>query len=392
MRLSTLILLLLTSVPTATLQAQGLNDVLQQIEENNLSLKAINENIIAGDLRNRAASNLPDPSISYTSVYTNGAAPGHATEFSATQSLQVPTYYLQRNKQNRLALSALQADYQVAKQTVLLEAKQQCLDLIYFGKIATLLQHRTQSIHQLALRLDSAARMGNVNQLDNHRTAMEQMSLIATTKQNDANIRAAVQALHALNGGLPLNIENLHYPKVVLPRNFTTLQDQATASDANILQAKAQLSAARGQIKVARQGWMPSINAGFKRSTDNAHSMNGFVVGMSIPLFANQKVAKAAKAEALQKQWNYEDAMLKTTSQLMALHAEALQLEEALEVYAPEVIHSTIELLESALIEGHINLMQYFTESEKAYQTLLQQLELERQYHKVAAQLFKFEL
>ena len=71
--------------------------------------------------------------------------------------------------------------------------------------------------------------------------------------------------------------------------------DEVMASDLDLQAAVATARAAEKQVSVDRQGWLPKLEAGFRRNTDDAVSMNGFVVGGSLPLFQNRKKVKIAK-------------------------------------------------------------------------------------------------
>ena len=129
------------------------------------------------------------------------------------------------------------------------------------------------------------------------------------------------------------------------------------------------------------------MSVGFKRSTDNLHSMNGFVIGMSIPVFSNRKMTKVAKAQVTEKKLTHEAAQLEIDSKVFSLHNEALQLQEALKQYDTALILQSLDLQKTALEEGHITLTQYFIESDQVFKSLLQYLSLERDFQLTMAQL-----
>ena len=84
------------------MQAQSIDQVLQSIEQNNKELQSQVQLNKAQKMENRTANNLPDPTVSYSSFYKNGAGPGHGTEFVATQGFDFPTQYITRNRQATL--------------------------------------------------------------------------------------------------------------------------------------------------------------------------------------------------------------------------------------------------------------------------------------------------
>jgi outer membrane protein TolC len=121
-------------------------------------------------------------------------------------------------------------------------------------------------------------------------------------------------------------------------------------------------------------------------------SMNGFVLGGSIPLFSNRKKVQIAKAQAVSAQLMQEDILLEKENELMALFNEIQQLKEAMDAYDVPLMHHSLGLLKQALEEGQISLIEYFVEAEMIYKNLQAYMQLENQYQKVMANIYKNEL
>lgn len=64
-------------------QAQSIEHILKSIEQNNKELKAQKHAADATKMENRTNNNLPDPTVSYSSFYSNGAEGGHGTGLKA---------------------------------------------------------------------------------------------------------------------------------------------------------------------------------------------------------------------------------------------------------------------------------------------------------------------
>jgi outer membrane protein TolC len=164
------------------------------------------------------------------------------------------------------------------------------------------------------------------------------------------------------------------------------------ASDLDLQALAFATKAAEKQVSVNKQDWLPKLEAGFRRNTDTEMSMNGFVVGGSIPLFSNRKKVQIAKAQALSAQLMQEDAKLQVENNLMALYNEMQQLKEAMNTYDVPLMYQTLDLLKEALKEGEISLVEYFVEAETVYKNLQAHMQLENQYQKVMADIYKNEL
>ena len=182
------------------------------------------------------------------------------------------------------------------------------------------------------------------------------------------------------------------YPQVKDINDYNTLRDEVIASDLDLQAMGYAARAAEKQVSVDKQNWLPKLQAGFRRNTDSEMSMNGFVIGGSIPLFSNRKKVQIAKAQALSAQLLKEDAQLEKENELMALYNEMKQLKQALDTYDVPLMHRSLALLKQALEEGQLSLIEYFVEAEGIYKNLQARMQLENQYQKVMANIYKNEL
>ena len=126
-------------------QAQSIEHILKSIEQNNKELKAQKHAADATKMENRTNNNLPDPTVSYSSFYSNGAEGGHGTELVASQGFDFPTQYIVRNRQATLQNEAVDKQQQAARRDILLNAKNLCLDLILLNQEKTLMDIRMKN-------------------------------------------------------------------------------------------------------------------------------------------------------------------------------------------------------------------------------------------------------
>ena len=374
------------------LQAQNIDHVLQSIEQNNKELQSAMQLTKAQKMENRTANNLPDPTVSYSSFYKNGAGPGHGTEFVASQGFDFPTQYITRNRQADLANEALSKEQLAIRRDILLKAKTLCIDLILLNQEKALMDIRKQNADELEVLYAKRLEAGDANILEVNKIKMERMNVQTEVAQNHASHRNVLQSLLAMNGNMPLEFAETQYPEVKEILDFNTLRDEVIASDLDLQALSFATKAADKQVSVNKQDWLPKLEAGFRRNTDTEMSMNGFVVGGSIPLFSNRKKVQIAKAQALSAQLMQEDAQLQVENNLMGLFNEMQQLKEAMNTYDVPLLHKTLDLLKQALKEGQISLIEYFVEAESVYKNLQIRMQLENQYQKVMANIYKNEL
>ena len=67
------ILVIIALCSPLLMQAQSIEHILKSIEQNNKELKAQKHAADATKMENRTNNNLPDPTVSYSSFYSNGA-------------------------------------------------------------------------------------------------------------------------------------------------------------------------------------------------------------------------------------------------------------------------------------------------------------------------------
>ena len=374
------------------MQAQSIDQVLQSIEQNNKELQSALQLNKAQKMENRTANNLSDPTVSYSSFYKNGAGPGHGTEFVASQGFDFPTQYITRNRQADLANEALDKQQQAVRRDILLKAKTLCLDLILLNQEKALMDIRKQNADELEALYAKRLEAGDANILEVNKIKMERMNVQTEVAQNHASHRNALQSLLAMNGNLPLEFAETNYPQVKDINDFNTLRDEVIASDLDLQALSFATKAAEKQVSVNKQDWLPKLEAGFRRNTESGTSLNGFVVGGSIPLFSNRKKVQIAKAQALSAKLMQEDAKLQVENNLMGLYNEMQQLKEAMNAYDMPLLYKSLDLLKQALKEGQISLIEYFVEAEMVYKNLQVRMQLENQYQKVMASIYKNEL
>ena len=143
---------------------------------------------------------------------------------------------------------------------------------------------------------------------------------------------------------------------------------------------------ARKQIAVNKSQWLPKLELGYRRNTETGTPFNGVVVGFSFPLFENRNKVKIAKAQALNIDLQKENATLQVESELSQLYREAKALHNSMEEYKKTF------RLKQALTGGQISMIEYFVEVSVIYQSHQNYLQLENQYQKAMARIYKSKL
>lgn len=371
--------------------AIGIDEVLRRIEANNKELQANAHSLAAQKLENRAANNLPDPTLSYAHLWGAREKGETIGELVVSQSFDFPTLYATRARANRLRTASLDAQATDFRQQLLLRAKELCLDILMLQGLETLLDERLEQASELQAYYRKRLETGDANILETNKLNLELLNIRTQSRTNRTALEAAWLELSSLNGGQPLTASSIaDSPSCPLPADYEQLREEVLAADAALQSLDRDSEAARKQVSASRQGWLPKLELGYRRNTESGAPFNGVVVGFSLPVFENRGKVKAAKAQAMDTDFRREGARLRAESELAQLYGEARALQASIEEYREALrAQRDMELLRQALTGGQISVTEYFVEVSVVYQSRQNLLEIENRYRKVMARIYK---
>lgn len=372
----------------------SIDGVLRSIEANNKELQANGQLTVSKKLEARLDNNLADPSVSYVHQYGNREGMGIQGELVASQSFDFPSVYVQKNK---LAKSkAVSYDRQGAefRQQILLQAKELCLDLVLLNQQKALLDQRRQNAGQLselyAMRLQS----GDANILETNKINLELLNAKTEARMNEAARIAKLQELATLNGGIAIDFADTTYTAVDDLLSFEELRSEAITSNPQLLTLKSEQIAAQRQLSVNKSKGLPAFELGYRLNTaTGGERFNGFLVGVSIPLFSNRNNVRQAKAQSLYTDLQLESTTSTVESELQQLYNQSLALKTSMDEYNTVLkSQNNLALLNKAIQTGQISMIEYFVDVTTLYQSMQNYMQLQNEYQKVMAQLYKYKL
>lgn len=387
----------------------SIDAILRQVEANNRQLQANAQTVRAQKLENRASNNLADPTLSYAHLWDSDDKNITVGELVIAQSFDFPSLYVSRARLNRLKGQSLDAQSDALRQQILLQAQEACLDIIHLSRRQQLLDERLKNAEELAAFYRRRLETGDASSLETNKINLELLNVRTEARLNRTALDSKLKELTALNGnqslvpGRPMpdgpaaataqNLGLTDYPSVPLPADFGPLCEELLASDPTLLSLQSESLAAQKQLSVSRQGWLPGLEVGYRRNTESRHPLNGIVVGFSFPIFQNQGKVKAARSQALSIDYQKENARLSASTALWQLYDEACNLHASMQEYAETFgRQQDLKLLRQALEGGQISMIEYFVEVSALYQSQANLLQLENQYQKVMARIYKNKL
>lgn len=380
---------------TLTTRAQNsIDQVLKSIETNNKSLQANTKMTDAQKLEAQTGKFLANPSVEWEQMWGNRNNPGSEYTLTVKQSLDFPTTYSNKNKLANLKANTIGFQSAAYRQQLLLNAKQTCIEIIYLRKQKSLLDERLANAETMFALYKKRFESGDANQLELNKIQLELLNAQNQSRLNKAALTAAEEQLRNLNGGKPITFDATDYPAGEELINFDQLQAAFMEADPNLKSLTGDQEIANREVKLSRSLTLPKFDVGYKRNAASDHvASNGFMVGVSIPLFENKNTVKKAKAQAEFATASLEDNRLnlKTNLQQLYQQAEALQISRA--DYAKVLEQQrNIELLNKALNAGQLSVIDYFTELTTIYDSHQSYLDVEKEYHSILAQLYQYKL
>lgn len=377
-----------------SLNAQSsVETALKAIEENNNTLKALKETTKSQKLENKTGIYLSNPEVGFNYLWGNPSTIENRTDFSISQAFDIPTITGMKNKIADERNSLAEWQYKAERMNILLEAKQYCIELIYFNALKKELDIRLQHAQTIASGYQNRLNSGDANILEYNKA---QLSLSATTGEIariDVERNALLSQLKRLNGGLDIVMDDYQFNQKQLPLNFDDWYLQAEQKNPILAYIKQEVVVSQKQVSLNKAKGLPTFSAGYMSENVVGQRFQGLTMGVSVPLWENKNRVKQAKSAVVAAQARQTDSKQQFYNQLQIQYNRALGLKNTAESYRKSlVMANSTELLKKALDAGEISLLNYMVELGLYYNMVNQTLEAERDYQKALAELSAVEL
>lgn len=370
----------------------SVDDVLKQIAQNNLTLKALQHDNEADVLDIKAENSLDGLSVEYSPFFRSGYSGVAESELVVSQEIQFPTKYADRNKQAKMLKSVGGKMYEKNRRDILLEAEQLCIDVIRLNKTLAMLDQRLKNSETLHQMYDKRMAAGDANILEVNKVKLDCMEVQTMVSEAQNERMLLLQQLQQLNGGKPVTIDSEKFPEFQPIKDFESYKALYLASDADIQMAETMLKSADMNVKMQKREWLPNISFGYRRNTEQKEGVNGIMVGVSFPLYSNSKRIKAARERRQSAELQVEQARKDAESQLQSGYQQLVGLQQVLDHSDVKMMQESIVLFSKALQHGEINALDYYTEVNSIYEKLQRHIDIHCQSAKLHAVLHKNEL
>lgn len=370
-----------------------MSDVLRAIEENNTTLKALRESTEAEKLNNRTGIYLSNPEVEVGYLWGNPAEIGNRTDFSITQSFDIPTITGMKSRAAKMQDKLLDWQYKTDRMNILLEAKTYCIELIYNNALLLELARRLRHATTIAEGYEARLKAGDTNQLEYNKVKLNLAAVQGEISRVEVERNALLVRLKRLNGGIEIVFDESRYPEVILPQDFAAWFDGVAEKNPQLAYAHEEILASKQQVALSRATGLPTFSAGYVSEKVGGERFQGVSFGISVPLWENKNRIRQAKASARAAEMREADTRQQLYSGLQLLYDRAVGLKTTAEGYRKLLTTSdNADLLKKALDTGKISLLDYIVEMGLYYDTVSRAMEAERDYQQAFAELSAVDL
>ncbi len=389
-----IIISILALFGSISLYAQNnINSVLTSIEENNTTLKALRETAESQKLENRTGIYLSNPEVGFNYLWGNPVDIGNRTDFSVTQTFDIPTITGMKSKVANGKNDLVEWQYKADRMNIMLEAKQYCIELIYYNALKKELDIRLEHAKTIAESYEKRLATGDANKLEYNKVQLNLSTVQGEISRIEVERNALLSQLKRLNGGNDVTFDDSQFAQTQLPLNFDDWFVNAEQKNPVLAYIKQEIEVSKRQVSVSKAMGLPTFSAGYMSEKVVGQRFQGVSVGVSIPLWENKNRVKQAKAAVRAAESREADSKQQFYSNLQIQFNRAIGLQNTAQAYRKSLLTAnSTDLLKKALDAGEISLLDYMVEIGLYYETVNQALQAEMDYQKAFAELSAVEL
>lgn len=372
--------------------ADNIGDVLKQVASNNLTLQALAHDNQADVLDIKASNSIGGPSVEYSPFFTKGYSGVAESELVVSQEIDFPTKYAARNKQAKMQNIVGEQLLIKQRRDILLQAQLLCIDLIRLNQTLSMLHERLANSETLLQMYQKRMDAGDANALELNKVKLDCMEVRTLVNEAQGERTSLLQQLRQLNGGKPIDVIDTVLPEYPQITNFESYRALALASDADVAVAQTALRAADMNLKLQKNEWLPNISFGYRRNTEQGEGINGFLVGVSFPLYSNSNNVKAARQRRESAELQVMQAQNEAEASMRTNYEQLQGLQQVIDHSDVKLLQESLTLFAKALQQGEITALVYYVEINSIYEKLQRHIDLHCQSVKLLAELHKAEL
>lgn len=371
--------------------AQTIDDILGQVGENNLTLKALQQQLDAGADANLAEARLEGPEVEFGYLFGEDGRRRH--DFGVSQSFDFGAL---TGARKRLALGQnelLALEYRASRRDILTQARKLVYRIINCNALIAEYTHRADNARAVEQAYRSGYEKGEFSVIDYRKAAVGLAEAEGTLRLCEVERDGLLAELKNLNGGEDIVITACEQETVLLPGSFGLWLEQASGKSSALEYVRTSTSTSEKQLKLSRSEAFPSLSVGYKSEVVPGEGFRGVSVGVSIPLWSAGKKISSAKKQLEAARLAEQDALVQFRTNAENLYEKAASLAESAAGYALLTDSDEgLRDLQKALDSGQMSLLDYMNEISYFYSSRELALQTQLEYLLAVADLMALEM
>ncbi len=368
-----------------------LEKAVREIDKNNTTLLALRKSIDAEKIENKTGNYLQNPDFEFNYLWGNNQLIGNRTGINLKQSFDFPTSYGYRKEISNIKNEQIELEYQKQQKSIILQARLLCIDLIHSNAMKLELTKRLAQAQSIANSYKQKFDIGEASILEYNKAQFHLLNLRNDVYIIDIEQTELLSNLSVLNGGLSIEIKDNSFQMLDIPADFELWYAQAENRNPLLNWLKQEVELMQNQEKLSKAMSLPKFHAGYISESLISEQFKGVSVGLSLPLWENKNTVKYSKAKTLAIESIELDTKIQFYNNLKALHTKSIDLQKIAKDYRANLQNfDNSELLEKALNQGEISLIDYMLELSIYYESASKLLDLDRDMHKAFAEMSRF--
>lgn len=371
--------------------AQTIDDILGQVGKNNLTLKALQQQLDAGADANLAEARLEGPEVEFGYLFGEDGRRRH--DFGVSQSFDFGAL---TGARKRLALGQnelLALEYRTSRRDILTQARKLVYRIINCNALIAEYTHRADNARAVEQAYRSGYEKGEFSVIDYRKAAVGLAEAEGTLRLCEVERDGLLAELKNLNGGEEIEITACEQETVLLPGSFGQWLEQASGKSSALEYVRTSTSNSEKQLKLSRSEAFPSLSVGYKSEVVPGEGFRGVSVGVSIPLWSAGKKISSAKKQLEAARLAEQDALVQFRTNAENLYEKAASLAESAAGYALLTDSDEgLRDLQKALDSGQMSLLDYMNEISYFYSSRELALQTQLEYLLAVADLMALEM
>ena len=371
--------------------AQTIDDILGQVGENNLTLKALQQQLDAGADANLAEARLEGPEVEFGYLFGEDGRRRH--DFGVSQSFDFGAL---TGARKRLALGQnelLALEYRTSRRDILTQARKLVYRIVNCNALIAEYTRRADNARAVEQAYRSGYEKGEFSVIDYRKAAVGLAEAEGTLRLCEVERDGLLAELKNLNGGEEIEITACEQETVLLPGSFGQWLEQASGKSSALEYVRTSTSNSEKQLKLSRSEAFPSLSVGYKSEVVPGEGFRGVSVGVSIPLWSAGKKISSAKKQLEAARLAEQDALVQFRTNAENLYEKATSLAESAAGYALLTDSDEgLRDLQKALDSGQMSLLDYMNEISYFYSSRELALQTQLEYLLAVADLMALEM